>query len=157
MSSRARRACLVVPAAQDPVHDLVLVQTIGVAHDKERGDAPVYRVHAQMRREVVRQIIPVLRRFRADSIASDMVQHLGEGLDVGDVLVDEQSGSHSWSRAKAAPTVRRSHPGPDTRSQHAASVMPRAADASKSVLCTYTASVHVDRKATNARRVCRPR
>lgn len=54
---RSELTCLVVPAAHDELDHLLAVQRILVAHDAQCGKTPVDGIHAQVRGEVVHQVI----------------------------------------------------------------------------------------------------
>ena len=60
-SMRFVRTCLVVPAAHHILYRLLRIQRLLVFHYAKRGEAPVDRVHAQVRRHVVGQVILILR------------------------------------------------------------------------------------------------
>lgn len=55
------RTCLIVPAAHHILYRLLRIQRLLVFHYAKRGEAPVDRVHAQVRRHVVGQVILILR------------------------------------------------------------------------------------------------
>lgn len=61
-TGRSELTCLVVPAAHDKLDHLLAVQRILVAHGAQGGEPPVDGVHAQVRGEVVYQVIFALRR-----------------------------------------------------------------------------------------------
>lgn len=52
--------CLIVPAAHDELDHFVSVERVLLLHNAERGQTPVYRVHPQVRGEMVDEVIFVL-------------------------------------------------------------------------------------------------
>ena len=56
----AARTCVFVPTAHHVRYRFLRIQRFLVFHDAERGEAPVDRVHPQVRCRVVRQVIFVL-------------------------------------------------------------------------------------------------
>lgn len=54
------QTCLVVPAAHHELDHLLPVQRVLVVHDAQRSEAPVDRVQAQVRGEMVREVILAL-------------------------------------------------------------------------------------------------
>ena len=56
-AAKRRQTCLFVPAAHHEVYHLLPAQRVLAFHDAESGQAPVYRVHAQVGGEMVHQVI----------------------------------------------------------------------------------------------------
>ena len=91
-TGRRELTCLVVPAAHDELDHLLAIECILVAHDAQRGQAPVNGVHTQVRGEMVHQVILALGRGEAVGIRMTACTHLSERLNVFDVQGDQQFG-----------------------------------------------------------------
>jgi hypothetical protein len=57
-----RQTCLFVPAAHHEFDHLVSVQGVLVLHNAQGSEAPVYRVHTEVRSEMICEIVLVLQR-----------------------------------------------------------------------------------------------
>lgn len=59
-TARTDLTFLVIPAAHHKVNHLLTVERILLIHDTQCSEAPVYRVHAQVRSQMVGKVILVL-------------------------------------------------------------------------------------------------